>query len=443
MKNILERFLHSQATGAIVLLAAAVAAVLWANSPWSGWYHHISHLDLGIHFNGEQYHLSLGHWIKDGLMAIFFFVVGLEIKREIVVGELSEPRKALLPLAAACGGALVPALIYLFFNRSGVALQGWGIPMATDIAFALGVLALFGKRVPLGLKVFLTALAIVDDLLAILVIAFFYTSTINFAALAAAAALLALLAWIIRYGGRSPGIHLPLILAIWVCVLLSGIHATIAGVLVAMVYPVRATVEPGLFFSTLKTRVRRLEASDLTRQSMIDNKGQLRDINSIYLAAQEMIPAGIALEEQLHSIQAYLILPLFALFSAGVMIDGTALAGFPGGIGLGIMLGLVLGKPLGILLASGLVIGTGLAKPGRGITWPLLTACSLLAGIGFTMSIFIAELAFADEFLLNEAKLAIFAASILSAVLGAAMLHRFLPKQQEASALALEENEDF
>lgn len=441
MKNILERFLHSQATGAIVLLAAAAAAVLWANSPWSGWYHHISHLDLGIHFNDQQYHLSLGHWIKDGLMAIFFFVVGLEIKREIVVGELSEPRKALLPLAAACGGALVPALIYLFFNRSGVALQGWGIPMATDIAFALGVLALFGKRVPLGLKVFLTALAIVDDLLAILVIAFFYTSTINFAALAAAAALLALLAWIIRHGGRSPGIHLPLVLAIWVCVLLSGIHATIAGVLVAMTYPVRATVEPGLFFSTLKTKVKRLEASDLTRQSMIDNKGQLRDINSIYLAAQEMIPAGIALEEQLHSIQAYLILPLFALFSAGVVIDGAALAGFPGGIGLGIMLGLVLGKPLGILLASGLVIGTGLAKPGRGITWPLLAACSLLAGIGFTMSIFIAELAFADELLLNEAKLAIFAASILSAVFGAAMLHRFLPGQQEA--LALEEDEDF
>ncbi len=430
MKNILERFLHSQATGAIILLAAASLAVFWANSSWSEWYHHISQLDLGIHFNGQQYHLSLGHWIKDGLMVVFFFVVGLEIKREIVVGELSDPRKALLPLAAACGGALVPALIYLSLNRSGVPMQGWGIPMATDIAFALGILALFGKRVPLGLKVFLTALAIIDDLLAILVIAFFYTSTINFAALASAAVLIALLAWIIRCGGRSPGIHLPMILAIWVCVLLSGIHATIAGVLVAMVYPVRAKGEPKLFFSTLKAGVKRLEASGLTRQSMIDDKKQLREINNIYLTTQEMIPAGIALEEQLHSIQAYCILPLFALFSAGVVMDSAALANFPGNIGLGIILGLVLGKPVGILLTSFLVVKSGMAKLGQGITWSLLFACSLLAGIGFTMSIFIAELAFVDHAYLNEAKLAIFAASILSGILGAAMLHRFLPKRQ-------------
>ena len=209
MKNTLERFLHSQSTGAIILFFAAILAFFWANSPWSNLYYHLSHLDLGIHFHGQQYHLSLGHWVKDGLMTIFFFVVGLEIKREVVVGELSDPRKMILPIAAALGGSICPALIYYFFNVSGEALHGWGIPMATDIAFALGILALFGKRVPLGLKIFLTALAIVDDLLAILVIAFFYTASINISALILAIFLLGVLSWVVRRGKHQPGIHLP------------------------------------------------------------------------------------------------------------------------------------------------------------------------------------------------------------------------------------------
>ena len=428
MRTILERFFHSQATGAIVLLAAAVFAVFWANSPWSGMYAHLSHLQLGLHVDNQQYYLPLAYWIKDGLMAIFFFVVGLEIKREVVVGELSEPRKAILPIAAACGGALAPALIYVFFNRSGAVLQGWGIPMATDIAFALGVLALFGKRVPLGLKIFLTALAIVDDLFAILVIAFFYTAQIKLSALAAAAVLLAILAWMIRRGIRSPGIHLLLSISIWCCVLLSGIHATIAGVLIAMVYPVRATIRPEIFYSTLKARINELEASPLTQQSMIDDKKQLHAINDIYLTSKDMIPAGIALEEQLHSVQAYIILPLFALFSAGVVIDSTVFASFSGSVSLGVFFGLVLGKPIGILLFSTIMVKTGLAQLSQGITWPLLGGCSLLAGIGFTMSIFIGELAFNDLAMINEAKLAIFAASITAALGGAFVLHRFLPR---------------
>lgn len=430
MKNILERFFHSQATSAIVLLAAATLAVLWANSPWSSLYQQISQAELGLHLHGKQYHLPLAYWIKDGLMAIFFFVVGLEIKREVLVGELSEPRQALLPIAAACGGALAPALIYLLFNRSGAALQGWGIPMATDIAFALGVLALFGKRVPLALKVFLTALAIVDDLFAILVIAFFYTAQINFASLAVAASLLTVLAGLIRRGVRYPGIHLLLALAIWLCVLLSGIHATIAGVLIAMVYPVRTAIKPQIFFDTMKTRIEQLQASGLTQESMIDNRKQLDAINDIYLTSQNMIPAGITLEQQLHSIQAYCILPLFALFSAGVVIDGAILESLSSSVSLGVLLGLLVGKPLGILLFSALVVKTGLAKLGQGITWPLLLGCSLLAGIGFTMSIFISELAFTDMAMVTEAKLAIFAASITSALLGAYVLHRYLPARK-------------
>ncbi len=431
MKNLLERFFHSQTTGALVLLAAAVIAVTWANSPWAEIYHRLSHMNLGLHLDGQQFTLSLGHWIKDGLMVIFFFVVGLEIKREAQVGELSEPRKALLPMVAACGGAVVPALIYLYLNPSGEAMRGWGIPMATDIAFALGVLALFGKRVPLGLKVFLTALAIVDDLLAILVIAFFYTASINLYALASAAILLAVLSGVVRRKVYSSGIQIPLVLGIWLCVLLSGIHATIAGVLVALVYPVKAAVKPEVFFETLKSRIHRAEVSR-EFQAEGDNRKQLRTINQIYISIRDIVPAGIALEVSLHTIQAYLVLPLFALFAAGVTVDSAVLASIPDPVSMGVFLGLVVGKPIGIMLSSALVVKTGMAKLGTGITWPLLTGCSMLAGVGFTMSIFIGELAFTDINLINEAKLSIFAASIFSAMLGAFVLNLFLPKQKEA-----------
>ena len=427
MKNTLERFLHSQSTGAIILFFAAILAFFWANSPWSNLYYHLSHLDLGIYFHGQQYHLSLGHWVKDGLMTIFFFVVGLEIKREVVVGELSDPRKMTLPIAAALGGSICPALIYYFFNVSGEALHGWGIPMATDIAFALGILALFGKRVPLGLKIFLTALAIVDDLLAILVIAFFYTASINISALILAIFLLGALSWVVRRGIHQPGIHLPLAISIWLCILLSGIHATIAGVLIAMVYPVRASIKPEVFFAIIKKRIALLEQSGLTEESMIDNKKQLQAINTIYVTTRDMIPAGIALEDSLHSVQAFVILPLFALFSAGVTVNTAMFSDFTGTISLGIILGLLLGKQVGILGASFVVIKLGLAKLDPLINLKQIWGVSLLAGIGFTMSIFIAELAFTQESMINEAKLAIFVASILSAVLGAVVLHKVLP----------------
>lgn len=431
MRYLLNRFLHSQTTGAIVLLAAAATALFWANSAWSDSYFIINQQKIGFYIGDDAYLLSLGDWIKDGLMVIFFFVVGLEIKREVLVGELSDPRKALLPIAAACGGAAVPAIVYAIFNLSGgEAARGWGIPMATDIAFALGVLALFGKRVPLGLKVFLTALAIVDDLLAILVIAFFYTSNINFAALIVAALLLALLSWVVRRRMHSPGIHLPILLGIWLCILLSGIHATIAGVLIAMIYPVQSSIKPEVFFDTIKTRINQLEESRLTRNSMIDNKQQLRAMNQIYLTTQDMIPSGIAMEENLHSVQAYLILPLFALSSAGVIIDNSIVSNLPDSVSMGVFLGLVLGKPIGIMLTCTLLVRSGMAKLGKDITWPMLFGCSVLAGIGFTMSIFIAELAFTDPQLINEAKLSIFAASISAAVLGAIILNRFLPKKK-------------
>ncbi len=425
-----ERFLHSQSAGSLALLVATLTAVFWANSPWAAVYDALSHLDIGTYIGGNLYHLSLAHWVKDGLMTIFFFVVGLEIKREILIGELSSPRKAILPVTAAIGGAVLPAIFYFLLNPSGPEVNGWGIPMATDIAFALGVLALFGSRVPTGLKVFLTALAIVDDLMAVLVIAVFYTEQIAITPLIIAAVLLFILSIVIRNGVRRPGIHLLLFLGIWLCVLISGIHATIAGVLVALLYPVKASITPEKFYQVIKDRIAHLETTNLTKASMIDNKQQLRAINQIYLAAEDMIPAGIFLEENLHSIQAFLILPLFALFSAGVEINTETFQGFPNSLSLGIILGLVLGKQIGIFGFSYLVVKSRLAELAQGTTWTQIWGVSILSGIGFTMSIFISELAFMDKDLIGDAKIAIFVASIIAAILGYIVLHKSLPAKR-------------
>ncbi len=426
-KTVFERFFHSQTAGSIVLLLATITAVVWANSPWSDLYHTLSHLDIGTWFHGKQYHLTLDHWVKDGLMAIFFFVVGLEIKREILIGELSSVKKAILPVMAALGGAVAPALIYFCFNTSGPAANGWGVPMATDIAFALGLLALFGKRVPIGLKVFLTALAIVDDLMAVLVIALFYTEQISLVALVTAAFLLALLGLIVRNNIHRPVCTFLLISGVWLCVFLSGIHATIAGVLLAMVVPVRATIEPKEFFNTLKQHKAWLQETKISRQSMVTDKKQRQAIQQIYLAAERMIPAGIRLEEHLHPIQAFLILPLFALFAAGVTIDSTTLAAFPSSISLGIIGGLLIGKQVGIFGFSFLVIKSGLTELPSGVSWGQVWGVSLLGGIGFTMSIFISELAFTDQGMIADAKIAIFIASILAGIGGYLILQKSLP----------------
>lgn len=428
-KTVFERFFHSQTAGSVVLLLATITAVVWANSPWSSLYHTLSHLDIGTYFHGKQYHLTLDHWVKDGLMAIFFFVVGLEIKREILIGELSSVKKAMLPVMAAFGGAIIPALIYFSFNPSGPAASGWGVPMATDIAFALGLLALFGKRVPIGLKVFLTALAIVDDLMAVLVIALFYTDQIIITALIAATFLLALLALIVRNNIHRPVCTFLLISGVWLCVFLSGIHATIAGVLLAMVVPVKATIEPKEFFNTLKRHKAWLKETKISRQSMVTDKQQLQAIQQIYLAAERMIPVGIRLEEHLHPIQAFLILPIFALFAAGVTIDSNTLAAFPSTVSLGIIAGLLIGKQVGIVGFSFLAIKSGLTELPARVSWGQIWGVSLLGGIGFTMSIFISELAFTDDAMIADAKIAIFIASILAGICGYLVLQRSLPKK--------------
>ena len=422
-----ERFFHSQVSGSFVLMACTVVALVWANSPWGEAYFNLSDTYIGISWGGSAFKMSLSHWIMDGLMAIFFFVVGLEVKREIVVGELSTMRKAFLPVSAAIGGAVVPAIIYVSLNAGGPGSPGWGVPMATDIAFALGILAMFGSRVPIGLKVFLTALAIADDMIAVVVIALFYTDQINVTGLICAAVFIGLIAAANRMGIRPMWIYILLATGAWLGVLLSGIHATIAGVLIAMVVPVRATIKPSEFLGKCRKSMEQLESGELTRDSMISNTDQLRALNRIYTAADDMIPAGLRLEKQLHPVQAFMILPLFALFSAGVKFDAETLSDATGTIGWGIVLGLVFGKQIGVTAASWLAIRSGRADMPEGVNWSQLWGVSCLAGVGFTMSIFIAGLAFADETLIAEAKIGILAASLLSGVVGYIVLRRALP----------------
>jgi len=422
-----QRFFHSQVSGSIVLMACTAVALIWANSPWSDRYFDLTHTYIGVSWGGATFKMSLSHWIMDGLMAIFFFVVGLEVKREIVVGELSTMRKAFLPVSAAIGGAIVPAIIYVSLNAGGPGSPGWGVPMATDIAFALGILAIFGSRVPIGLKVFLTALAIADDMIAVVVIALFYTDQINVTGLICAAVFIGLIAAANRMGIRPMWIYILLATGAWLGVLLSGIHATIAGVLIAMVVPVRATIKPSEFLGKCRKSMEQLESGELTRDSMISNTDQLRALNRIYTAADDMIPAGLRLEKQLHPVQAFMILPLFALFSAGVKFDAETLSDATGTIGWGIVLGLVFGKQIGVTAASWLAIRSGRADMPEGVNWSQLWGVSCLAGVGFTMSIFIAGLAFADETLIAEAKIGILAASLISGVVGYIVLRRALP----------------
>jgi NhaA family Na+:H+ antiporter len=428
-----NRFFRSEVSGSIVLMACAIVALVWANSPWSQGYADFTHIEVGFSWGGTSLNLSLQHWINDALMAIFFFVVGLEVKREILIGELSTLRKAALPVSAAVGGMLIPAGIYFAINAGGPAAQGWGIPMATDIAFALGLLALFGSRAPIGLKVFLTALAIADDIGAVLVIAFFYTASLKFGALAVAGVFMLLIAGARAVGIRGSGIYLILAIGVWLSVLTSGIHATVAGILIAMLVPIRAKIEPEEFMERAKERLAELESTTLTRDSMVSDNAQLHVLDDIHETSGDMIPPGIALEHRLHPVQAFLILPLFALFNAGVYLGGDALGLTTDPIAVGIIFGLVLGKQIGVLGFSWISIKSGLADLPEGVSWPHIWGASCLAGVGFTMSLFIAELAFGDPIQLGKAKLGILEASLIAAVLGYWILNRSLPKVAQAS----------
>jgi NhaA family Na+:H+ antiporter len=410
-----------------LLLACTIVALAWANSPWAESYFALSHKYIAISWGNSSFELSLQHWINDLLMAVFFFVVGLEIKREIVVGQLSSFEKSILPVSAALGGMVVPAIMYAVLNVGGEGTRGWGIPMATDIAFALGILALFGRRVPIGLKVFLTALAIADDMGAVLVIALFYTEGIKLAALIVAVVCLGLIAIANRAGVRRSGPYVILAVAVWLAVFTSGVHATVAGIMVAMLVPVRALIDPSDFLARSRRRLKELEESELTPDSMVHDRTQLEALDDMYLASNDMIPAGLALEERLHPIVSFIILPLFALFNAGVALDARAVDVLPEPVTLGVILGLFLGKQVGITAFSWLAIKSGRAKMPDGSTWGMIYGASLLAGVGFTMSLFVSDLAFNSAALLMEAKIGILIGSLLSGVFGYLVLRKLLP----------------
>ena len=429
-----QRFIRSEAAGSVLLLLFTGVALAWANSPWADLYEHMLHAPLGFTLGTWSFAMSAAHWVNDGLMGIFFFVVGLEIKRELSVGQLSTFRSALLPVAAALGGMLAPALIYAALNAGTPGERGWGVPMATDIAFALGVLALVGSRVPVGLKVFLTALAIADDLGAVLVIALFYTDHVNLFALGAVAGLVVLLFLAVRFTSRWYTLYILLGLGIWAAMLASGVHATVAGILVALAIPVRAGIEPDQFIEAIRGKVDWLRQATLTRESMVRDREQMDAIEDIGSATLDFLPAGFALERYLHPVTAFFILPVFALFNAGVRFDGGIQETLLQPVSLGIVLGLFFGKQIGITLTSFVAVKTGQAELPAGVTMAQLFGASILGGIGFTMSIFVAGLGFPEGPLLSAAKLGILMASAISGVVGFVVLKLVLSRNRATAA---------
>jgi len=411
-------FFHTEAAGGILLLVCAVVALAWANSPLASVYFRIWETTVTAGFGPLLIEKPLLLWINDGLMALFFFVVGLEIKREVMQGELAAPRKAALALVAAVGGMAIPAMLYLTVNAGTDAASGWGIPMATDIAFALGVLALLGSRAPLALKVFLTAVAIVDDLGAVLVIALFYTDKVSLSALAWSFAFFVVLAGLNMLGFRRTWIYGIFGIFMWVAMLKSGVHATIAGVLVALTIPADRKIDAPAFLERAREMVDRF--AEHVKPGRADTTPAQQDaIHHLEEDAERVQTPLARLEHGLHPWVAFFIMPVFALANAGVALGGDVLALLLDPVAVGIGLGLVVGKQIGVLGFAWAAVKTRLASLPAGVTWAQIHGLSLLCGIGFTMSIFIANLAFTGEpERLASAKLGILVASLVSGVLG-------------------------
>ncbi|MCC7037042.1 MAG: Na+/H+ antiporter NhaA [Alphaproteobacteria bacterium] len=428
------KFAGREALGGIILLACTLAALVWANSPWSASYAALWHIPLTIGFGGFTLSHDLHFWVNDGLMAIFFFVVGLEVKRELLAGELASPRQAALPLVAAAGGVAVPALFYFGINAGGPGAAGWGIPMATDIAFALGVLTLLGSRAPLGLKVFLTALAIVDDIAAVLVIAVFYTAQVALLPLAVAGCCLLLALAANRMGVRRPLVYALLGAVLWATVLESGVHATIAGVLLAFMIPSRNAIVQRAFLKESRAALDHFEKASKTEPfDILADIEQQTAVEALEIACEKMQPPLQRLEHALHPWITFAIMPLFALANAGVSLSGDVGALVLQPVTLGVILGLMLGKPLGVTLAAWLAVRFGLASLPANVTWRHIHGAGWLAGIGFTMSLFMAGLSFQDEGYLTQAKLGILLASFFAAVIGSTLILRIKPAQADTT----------
>jgi NhaA family Na+:H+ antiporter len=407
----------------VVLLICTLVALVLANSPWSAAYEAIWETRIRLGVGDLELDKPLLLWINDGLMTIFFFVVGLEIKREFVAGELRDPKKAALPIMAALGGMVAPAAIYLLLQKGEPGESGWGIPMATDIAFVVGFLALLGSRVPGGLKILLLSLAIADDIGAVLVIAAFYSTDLSYLALGLAALGFGLAFFFNRIGVRTVAIYFLVGLGIWLAVLKSGVHPTVAGVLLGLLTPASAWVGTRGLMGVVHEVIEHFrgdenEEDPAQRQALMDQLSR---------TARESVSPLERLENSLHVWVAFLIMPVFALANAGVRIE---LAAVQHPVGLAVAAGLVLGKPLGIVLFSALAVAVGMARLPSGVDWKVMVGAGALAGIGFTMSLFIAGLALTGD-LLDAAKIGTLTGSALSAILGSLLLIRFLPRSAD------------
>ena len=422
----IKLFMGREKSGGIVLILSVTLAMILANSNLAESYSHFFEQEVGFIVNGEPYlNYSLHHWINDGLMAMFFFVVGLELKREFIGGELADIRNTILPIGAAIGGMIVPALIFLSLNIGTPQTMGWGIPMATDIAFALGVVYLLGDKVPVSAKVFLTTLAIVDDLGAVLVIAFFYTSELSIASLLFGLGFLAVMFIGNRLCIKSLFFYAALgIGGVWVTFLLSGIHATIAAVLAAFMIPADAKINESVYLKRIKKLTRRFEKEEANEVRTLE-EGQVDVLTHIQHDTTIAIPLLQQLEHKMTPIVTFLIMPIFAIANAGISFTDLSLSDiFSTHVALGVTLGLLLGKPVGIIGATFLMVKMRWATLPSAITRRTLLGLGMLASIGFTMSMFISTLAFTDELLMTQAKLGIFLASILGGIGGYVLLNK-------------------
>ncbi len=420
----LREFISNSSMSGILLFCMALLAMIIMNSPWEHAFHHFWETPIRLSIGQFVLDKTLHHWINDGLMAIFFFVVGLELKREMVAGEFSNPRNAILPIVAALGGMVVPALTYVLFNSGLPSMSGWGIPMATDIAFALGVLYLLGDKVPLSLKLFLTALAIADDLGAVLVIAIFYSTDIQVNML-----LLGGVFFVIMLVANRLGVRHPLVYAImgigglWTCFLLSGVHATIAAVLAAFTIPVTVKVKDYEYSNEMERSIKQFKDSD-TNDLPIVTPEQLHIIEHIRDVSMKALTPLQQLEHAMHPVVLFLIMPIFALSNAGVHLGEGVSSLLLQPVTLGVFFGLLLGKVVGVVGSVWLIVRLGIAPFPEGMNTKNLWGLGFLTGIGFTMSLFVTGLAFTDDSFVTMAKIGILSASLLAGIIGYVILRR-------------------
>jgi len=416
----------------LAMIGTTLIAMILANSPVADGFHHLLEDQLVLGFpDGPILELSIEKWINDGLMVIFFFMAGLEIKKEIVVGELSTPSKAALPLMAALGGMLLPALIFFAFNLNEPFINGWGIPVATDIAYSLGILGLLSKNLPSEARIFLIALAIFDDLGAILIIAFFYSSEINWLMLAGGGLCLVALMSLNYFKIKMLRFYLITGITLWICFLYSGVHPTIAGVILALTIPVKPTLSSTALLQKVKHRISGLSEQISEADDLLDEADQLDQIERLRLESKRSNPPLIRAENNLREFNSFVVLPLFVLVNAGVELSNEFYSTYQEPLSLGIVGGLLLGKVAGVTGFSWLGIKTGIAKRPEGLKFALIPGLGLLAGIGFTMSLFITHLGLENASAIRTAKIAILTASLVAGTLGFFYLKLYSRKKQD------------